>query len=46
MLYRLVIWYRRKRILFNKLKVSLDNRDLGAITETEMTMVESRKEAW
>ena len=43
LLYRLVIWYRRKRILFNKLKVSLDNRDLGAITETEMTMVETRK---
>ena len=44
LLYRLVIWYRRKRILFNKLKVSLDNRDLGAITETEMTRVETREE--
>ena len=40
LLYRLTVWYRRKRILFNKLRVSLDNRDLGAVTQTEMTRVE------
>ena len=44
LLYRLVVWYRRKRSLFNKLRLSLDNRDLGAITQTEMTRVEIRPE--
>ena len=39
-----MIWYRRKRILFNKLRVSLDNRDLGAVTETEMTRVDTGQE--
>ena len=43
LLYRLAIWYRRKRSLFNKLRVSLDNRDLGAITQTEMTRVDTRQ---
>ena len=39
-LYRLVLWYRRKMVLINKLMVSLDNRELGPITRTEMTLVQ------
>ena len=39
-LYRLVVWYRRKMVLINKLMVSLDNRELGPITRTEMTLVQ------
>jgi len=43
-LYRVIIWYRRKIVLMNKLRVSLDNRELGPITQTEMTWVQSRPE--
>ena len=39
-IYRVVIWYRRKMVLINKLRVSLDNRELGPVTQTEMTLVQ------
>ena len=30
-LYRLIIWYKRKKRFFNKLKVNLDNMELGPV---------------
>ena len=37
-LYRLVTWYRRKKILFNKVKVNLDNIELGPITRPSASL--------
>ena len=30
-LYRLIIWYRKKKRFFNKMKVHLDNMELGPV---------------
>ena len=37
-LYRLVTWYRRKKRLFNKVKVNLDNMELGLITRPSASL--------
>ena len=36
----LLVWFRRKKELINKLKISLDNRELGPIIVPEMPLVQ------
>ena len=42
-IFWLVVWCRRKIALMNKLRVSLDNRELGPVIKPEKAILQSKE---